>query len=135
MPPGEVCVVFEAPPPAAWWGAALAPLQLAVGVHTHRYQAAGEKLAVENFSLADELAKQKLTLQDINEFLTNELKARSLATAQASSDPAVQLCSNPSGSCTHTLHAHAVCVCRSNPHHTQTQSPAVYVLRDLSCAA
>ena len=49
-----------------------------------RYQAAGEKLAVENFSLADELAKQKLTLQDINEFLTNELKARSLAAAQAS---------------------------------------------------
>jgi hypothetical protein len=49
-----------------------------------RYQAAGEKLAVENFSLSDELAKQKLTLQDINEFLTNELKARSLAAAQAS---------------------------------------------------
>jgi hypothetical protein len=38
---------------------------------------------VENFVLSDELAKQKLTLQDINEFLTNELKARSLATAQA----------------------------------------------------
>lgn len=38
---------------------------------------------MENFVLSDELAKQKLTLQDINEFLTNELKARSLATAQA----------------------------------------------------
>jgi hypothetical protein len=47
-----------------------------------RYQAAGEKLAVENFTLADELAKQKLTLQDINEFLTTELKARSLTAAQ-----------------------------------------------------
>jgi hypothetical protein len=53
-----------------------------------RYQAVGEKLAVENFSLTDELAKQKLTLQDINEFLTNELKARSLAAAQASADTA-----------------------------------------------
>lgn len=48
-----------------------------------RYQAAGEKLTVENFCLADELAKQKLTLADINEFLTTELKARSLAAAQA----------------------------------------------------
>jgi hypothetical protein len=51
---------------------------------SRRYQAAGEKLAVENFCLADELAKQKLTLADINEFLTTELKARSLAAAQAS---------------------------------------------------
>lgn len=51
-------------------------------IHQNRYQAAGEKLAVENFSLTDEVAKQKLTLQDINEFLTNELKARSLAAAQ-----------------------------------------------------
>lgn len=39
---------------------------------------------MENFCLADELAKQKLTLADINEFLTTELKARSLAAAQAS---------------------------------------------------
>lgn len=48
----------------------------------HRCQALGEKLALENFGLADEVAKQKVTLEDINEFLTNELKARSLATAQ-----------------------------------------------------
>lgn len=53
-------------------------------MHTCRYQEAGERLAVENFSLADEVARQKLTLQDINEFLTNELKARSIAAAQAS---------------------------------------------------
>lgn len=38
---------------------------------------------MENFCLADELAKQKVTLADINEFLTTELKARSLAAAQA----------------------------------------------------
>ncbi len=31
----------------------------------HRYQEAGEKLAVEGFKLTDELAKQKLTLQVI----------------------------------------------------------------------
>ncbi|WIA34972.1 hypothetical protein OEZ86_013253 [Tetradesmus obliquus] len=47
-----------------------------------RYQETGERLAVEGFKLTDELAKQKLTLQDINEFLTNELKARSVATTQ-----------------------------------------------------
>jgi hypothetical protein len=47
-----------------------------------RYQEAGDKLAVENFKLTDELAKQKVTLQDINEFLTNELKARSVTTTQ-----------------------------------------------------
>jgi hypothetical protein len=41
----------------------------------HRCQAVGEKLAVENFSLTDELAKQSLTLQDINEFLTSEVCA------------------------------------------------------------
>jgi hypothetical protein len=49
---------------------------------------------VENFSLSDELAKQKLTLQDINEFLTNELKARSLAAAQASLTAVVQTSSS-----------------------------------------
>eukprot|EP00775_Hariotina_reticulata_P008322 gene8322-8507_t len=47
-----------------------------------RYQEAGDKLAVDNFKLTDELAKQKVTLQDINEFLTNELKARSVTTTQ-----------------------------------------------------
>jgi hypothetical protein len=42
----------------------------------------GERLQLENFKLHDELSEQKLTLDDINEFLTAELKARSLANAQ-----------------------------------------------------
>ena len=48
---------------------------------TCRYQELGEKLQVENFKLSDELAEQRLNLKDINEFLTNELKVRSLTTA------------------------------------------------------
>lgn len=74
-----------------WCFAKKAVIMLPCTLYVHnmrRYQAVGEKLAVENFSLTDELAKQKLTLQDINEFLTNELKARSLAAAQASADTA-----------------------------------------------
>jgi alkyl sulfatase BDS1-like metallo-beta-lactamase superfamily hydrolase len=67
-----------------------------------RCQAAGEKLAVENFSLTDELAKQKLTLQDVNEFLTNELKSRSLATAQVGLSVAA-------ATSLHTSHQHPVC--------------------------
>ena len=45
-----------------------------------RYQEHGDKLQVNNMRLADELETQKLNLRDINEFLTNELKARSLTT-------------------------------------------------------
>jgi len=48
---------------------------------THRYQQQGEKLQVENFKLSDELDAQKLNLRDINEFLTNELKARTATNA------------------------------------------------------
>lgn len=36
---------------------------------------------VDNFKLSEELETQKLNLRDINEFLTNELKARSLTTS------------------------------------------------------
>lgn len=36
---------------------------------------------MENVKLNDELETQKLNLRDINEFLTNELKARSLTTS------------------------------------------------------
>lgn len=46
-----------------------------------RYQENGEKLVVDNFKLSEELETQKLNLRDINEFLTNELKARSLTTS------------------------------------------------------
>mmetsp|Transcript_5179 Transcript_5179/g.11289 ORF Transcript_5179/g.11289 Transcript_5179/m.11289 type:complete len:601 (-) Transcript_5179:161-1963(-) len=46
-----------------------------------RYQDNGERLQVENIRLNDELETQKLNLRDINEFLTNELKARSLTTS------------------------------------------------------
>ncbi len=47
----------------------------------NRYQEHGERLQVENIKLAEELETQKLNLRDINEFLTNELKARSLTTS------------------------------------------------------
>ncbi|KAK9817802.1 hypothetical protein WJX72_002415 [[Myrmecia] bisecta] len=46
-----------------------------------RYQERGETLLIENVKLTDELEEQKDNLRDINEFLTNELKARSLAGA------------------------------------------------------
>ncbi|GBF97785.1 hypothetical protein Rsub_10210 [Raphidocelis subcapitata] len=46
-----------------------------------RYQQLGERLQVENFKLSDELEASKLNLRDINEFLTNELKARTAAAA------------------------------------------------------
>lgn len=45
-----------------------------------RYQEQGEKLQVENFKLFEELEIQRVNLRDISEFLTNELKARSLTT-------------------------------------------------------
>lgn len=54
-------------------------------ISNHRSQAVGEQLALENFGLADELAAQKLTLHDVNAFLTSELKARSAAAAQVTS--------------------------------------------------
>jgi hypothetical protein len=46
-----------------------------------RYQQQGEALQVERYRLLDELEAQKLNLRDINEFLTNELKARTAANA------------------------------------------------------
>jgi hypothetical protein len=46
----------------------------------HRYQEFGDRLQVDNIKLNEELETQKLNLRDINEFLTNELKARSLTT-------------------------------------------------------
>lgn len=45
-----------------------------------RYQLQGEKLQVENIKLTEELESQKTSLQDINEFLTNELKAKTAVT-------------------------------------------------------
>ncbi|KIY91370.1 hypothetical protein MNEG_16594, partial [Monoraphidium neglectum] len=45
------------------------------------YQQQGDRLQVENFKLSDELEASKLNLRDINEFLTNELKARTAANA------------------------------------------------------
>lgn len=45
-----------------------------------RYQDTGDKLQVENVKLNEELETSKNNLKDINEFLTNELKARSLTT-------------------------------------------------------
>ncbi|KXZ48884.1 hypothetical protein GPECTOR_24g173 [Gonium pectorale] len=47
----------------------------------NRYQENGDRLAVDVVRLQDELETQKLNLRDINEFLTNELKARSLTTS------------------------------------------------------
>ena len=38
-------------------------------------------MLVENVRLADELEANRVNLHDINEFLTNELKARALAGA------------------------------------------------------
>ncbi|GFR49769.1 hypothetical protein Agub_g11933, partial [Astrephomene gubernaculifera] len=46
----------------------------------NRYQEHGDRLQVDVVKLSDELETQKLNLRDINEFLTNELKARSLTT-------------------------------------------------------
>ena len=46
-----------------------------------RYQDNADKLQVDNIKLEEELETQKLNLRDINEFLTNELKARSLTTS------------------------------------------------------
>ncbi|GFH23242.1 uncharacterized protein HaLaN_20829, partial [Haematococcus lacustris] len=46
-----------------------------------RYQDHGDQLQIENFKLSDDLETQKTNLRDINEFLTNELKARSLTTS------------------------------------------------------
>lgn len=63
---------------------------------------------MENFSLADEVAKQKLTLQDINEFLTNELKARSLAATQASNTAHIRPCPHDRVRAGWSLH---VCSC------------------------
>ncbi|GMH42618.1 hypothetical protein BSKO_10537 [Bryopsis sp. KO-2023] len=45
-----------------------------------RYQLQGERLQVENIKLTQELDNQKANLRDINEFLTNELQARSITT-------------------------------------------------------
>ncbi|GLC46586.1 hypothetical protein PLESTB_001618000 [Pleodorina starrii] len=47
----------------------------------NRYQEHGDRLQVDVLKLTDELETQKLNLRDINEFLTNELKARSLTTS------------------------------------------------------
>lgn len=47
----------------------------------YRYQLQGERLQVENIKLSEELDSQKTSLKDINEFLTNELKARSVTTS------------------------------------------------------
>mmetsp|Transcript_31038 Transcript_31038/g.73792 ORF Transcript_31038/g.73792 Transcript_31038/m.73792 type:complete len:572 (-) Transcript_31038:333-2048(-) len=46
-----------------------------------KYQSKGEALEDENSRLAKELDQSRLNLRDINEFLTNELKARSLTSA------------------------------------------------------
>eukprot|EP00955_Chlamydomonas_euryale_P096921 365042-Chlamydomonas_euryale.AAC.26 len=48
---------------------------------TRRYQEFGDKLHFDNIRLNEELETQKLNLRDINEFLTNELKARSLTSS------------------------------------------------------
>lgn len=50
-------------------------------MHARRYQEFGDRLQVDNIKLNEELETQKLNLRDINEFLTNELKARSLTTS------------------------------------------------------
>ncbi|EFJ51363.1 hypothetical protein VOLCADRAFT_103408 [Volvox carteri f. nagariensis] len=47
----------------------------------NRYQEHGDRLQVDVLKLTDELETQKLNLRDINEFLTNELKARSATTS------------------------------------------------------
>ncbi|GLI71142.1 hypothetical protein VaNZ11_016242 [Volvox africanus] len=47
----------------------------------NRYQEHGDRLQVDVLKLTDDLETQKLNLRDINEFLTNELKARSLTTS------------------------------------------------------
>ena len=47
----------------------------------HSPSVLGDKLHVDNIKLEEELEQQKLNLRDINEFLTNELKARSLTTS------------------------------------------------------
>ena len=49
--------------------------------YVNRYQDQGEKLQVDNLRLHQDLENSKLNLKDINEFLTNELKARALSSA------------------------------------------------------
>ena len=56
-------------------------LLLAHAPSLRRYQGHGDQLQVENIKLSEALETQKLNLRDINEFLTNELKARSLTTS------------------------------------------------------
>lgn len=43
-----------------------------------RYQEQSDQLQIENIKLAEDLENEKLTLRDVNEFLQNELKARSI---------------------------------------------------------
>ena len=47
-----------------------------------RYQLRGRDLASLNLELIDELETQKINLKDINEYLTNELRAKELATTE-----------------------------------------------------
>eukprot|EP01026_Neomeris_dumetosa_P003582 TRINITY_DN10963_c0_g1_i1.p1 TRINITY_DN10963_c0_g1~~TRINITY_DN10963_c0_g1_i1.p1 ORF type:complete len:251 (-),score=42.48 TRINITY_DN10963_c0_g1_i1:21-773(-) len=46
-----------------------------------RYQEQGDSLLLDNLKLSDELENSKCNLKEINEFLTNELKARALTSA------------------------------------------------------
>ena len=46
-----------------------------------KFQSKGEVLEDENVKLSKELEQSRINLRDINEFLTNELKARSLTSA------------------------------------------------------
>jgi hypothetical protein len=46
-----------------------------------KFQSTSETLEDENLKLSKELEVSRINLRDINEFLTNELKARSLTSA------------------------------------------------------
>lgn len=46
-----------------------------------KFQSKGEVLEEENHKLSKDLEQSKINLRDIHEFLTNELKARSLTSA------------------------------------------------------
>jgi hypothetical protein len=88
------------------------PKRLCLPPLSHRrYQEFGDKLQVDNIKLNEELETQKLNLRDINEFLTNELKARSLTTSalEAKVYELNQLMEDVKKN--HEVRAHATCPC------------------------
>ena len=77
--------VSSGPDPALEEEKELVERELVIGHLKSRlgsYQNKSEELSAQNIELIDELETQRVNLKDINEFLTNEKKAKELATAE-----------------------------------------------------